>query len=183
MRLVLSIIFVFISLLAYSQQDTVFVRYNQDPFEEQLSYKTDTIIFNSPFARHILQGTTVLPWTYQQQVAKYYGLYLENVTSEPCRNEGEEPQRFDEIVSISKSENKLDISVKISGNCCHSFLCDIDVVNDKTINLITHGYGSYCACICCFGITFHFDVIENDEYAKLESVIINGKEETRRKFR
>jgi len=92
----------------------------------------------------------------------------------------------DEIISVVETENELIVSVKISANCCHSFLGDVDVFDENTINLITHGYGSWCACMCCFGLTFHFDTIQDSErmeYKKLEYIIINGQENTRRKIR
>ncbi len=189
MKYILSVLFSFISLLVYSQQDTVFLRYNTaDYYEDPVSYKTDTLLFDnsSERKRSILIGTTVLPWTSGQMNAKNYGIdFLKNVTLEPCRSSGEEAYRMkDEIISTVEIEDKLTISIKFAGNCCYSFLCDIDVIDENTINLITHGYGSHCACECCFGLTFHFDIMKNMEnYSKLAYIVINGQEETRRKIR
>ena len=188
MKYILSIIFVFISLLAYSKQDTVFIRYNISDYVDSVSYKTDTILFRGELSRQILIGTTVLP-SGRQLNARHYGLYLQNVTLEPCGNDGR--GYFDEetkITSIIETKDKLDISIKITDNCCYSFLCEVDVIDEKTINLITLGYGNFCACYCCFGLTFHFEKIEfgentDVEYAKLESIIINGQENTRQKIR
>ena len=190
MKYILSIIFVFISLLAYSQQDTIFVRYNIADYNKPLSYKTDTILFTErgfDIDRDLLIGTMVLPWTYNQINAKGYGLNLENVTLDPCENSEEAYfMERDEIISVIETENELNISIKIAANCCHSFLCDVDVIDEKTINLIMHGYGAYCACLCCFGLTFHFDIIKDSEYLeyeKLKDIIINGQEKTRKKIR
>ena len=187
MKYIVSIIFAFAALLSYAQQDTVFIRYNIADYDEPVFYKTDTILFSDrPFMRDrdMLIGTTVLPWTSKQQNAKNYGLYLQNVTSEPCGNSGDRIfSETDKITSVIETEDKLKISIKIIDNCCYSFLCDVEVIDEKTINLITHGYGSYCFCTCCFGLTFHFDIIKDYDYTKLENIIINGQENTRRKIR
>ncbi|MCL2328009.1 MAG: hypothetical protein FWC39_05785 [Bacteroidetes bacterium] len=189
MKYILSIIFVFISLLTYSQQDTVFFKYNIADYDEPVSYTTDTIIFyDRPFTkdRDMLIGTTVLPWTSGQMNARSFGIsFFKSITSEPCKTSGEEAYRMkDEIISVVETENELIVSIKISANCCHTFLGDVDVFDENTINLITHGYGSWCACMCCFGLTFHFDTMKEwGDYSKLEYIIINGREETRRKIR
>ena len=190
MKYILSIIFAFVSLLSYGQQDTVFVRYNIADYDEPIFYKTDTILFSERafmIDRDMLIGTRVLPWTSKQQYAKNYGLYLQNITLEPCEDNGETYfMEKDEITSIIEIGDSLNISIKVVDNCCFSFLCDVDVIDEKTINLITHGYGNWCACLCCFTLTFHFEKIEFGEYtkyAKLENIIINGQENTRRKIR
>jgi hypothetical protein len=175
-------------LLAHSQQDTVFIRYNIADYEEPVSYKIDTLLFDNPSERErsILIGTTVLPWTSGQINAKNYGIdFLKTVTLNPCESSGEKVYTMtDKILSIIETEDKLEVSIEISANCCHSFLCDVEIIDEKTINLITHGYGSWCACMCCFGLTFHFDTMKNIEnYSKLRYIIINGQEETRRKIR
>ena len=190
MKYILLTIFAFVSLLSYGQQDTVFVRYNTADYNEPVSYKTDTVLFNERGFirdRDILIGTTVLPETGNQQGAMNYGLYLQKVTFEPCQLDNGYSDE-EEIMSVTETEYKLYISIKIVDNCCYSFLCDVEVIDDKTINLITLGYGAYCACNCCFGLTFDFDILfdiseEKENYSKLESIIINGQEKPRRNLK
>ena len=49
------------------------------------------------------------------------------------------------------NDTEMLIDINISENCCYSFLCDIAIINNSTINLIFYGYGTYCDCDCCFG--------------------------------
>ena len=191
MKYILLTIFAFVSLLSYGQQDTVFVRYNTADYNEPVSYKTDTVLFNERGFirdRDILIGTTVLPGTIRQQIATYYGLNLQKVTLESCQNDDGGYFEEEEIMSVTETEDKLYISIKIISNCCYSFLCDVEIIDDKTINLITLGYGAYCSCNCCFGLTFDFDILfdiseEKENYSKLESIIINGQEKPRRNLK
>jgi len=169
----------------FGQADTVFIRYDKNQFgEEKIEYKMDTIIFETPTARAILHGTTVLPWTGNQQNAKGYGLYLDKVEIAPCQK-GERPKEQEEVIAVSQSDITMTIQLNILGNCCHSFLCDIKVINDSTINLIQYGYGAtYCACICCFGLTYNFSLMrEYSEFDKLKNVIINGDERTLKRLK
>jgi len=170
---------------AQGQTDTVFIRYDKNQFgEEKIDYKTDTVVFETPTARAILHGTTVLPWTSNQQYAKGYGLYIEKVEISPCR-QGERPKEQEEVISAVQTDTTLILQLNILGNCCHSFLCDIQVINDTTINLIQYGYGAtYCACICCFGLTYEFSLMrEYSEFDKLKNVMINGDERTLKRLK
>jgi hypothetical protein len=168
MKILVTILtFILTTSLTWGQADTVFIKYNKDKFEEKPNYKTDTIIFDTPNARQILYGTTVLPWTLNQQIAKGYGLYLNSVSLTPC-----------------KQNDKLTIEVKYWANCCHSFLCDLEVINDMTVNLIIYGYGAtYCSCSCCFGLTYNISTMTVDEFDKLKYITINGNEKTKRKLK
>ncbi|MDR0872040.1 MAG: hypothetical protein LBN27_01050 [Prevotellaceae bacterium] len=175
---------IFVLADAWCQSDTVFIKYNQNDYDESIQYKVDTILFETRIEREILYGTRVLPWTINQQYAKGYGLYLENVHFMPCEQNSQYEGEKDKILSIAETESVLKIEIKLWGNCCHSFLCDVEIVNEKTINLITIGYGgSYCGCTCCFGLLFDFSILKDEQYLKLEDITINGNEKTRKKIR
>lgn len=158
------------------QADSVFIKYNKDKFGEKLNYQTDTIIFDTPNARTILYGTTILPWSYNQQVAKGYGLYLDNVSIIPCKQElGKTPDMNNQVLKVSQVNDSMIIEFKYWVNCCHSFLCDIEVKNDTTINLIILGYGAtYCSCECCYGLTYNLNLLKVDAFEKLKYVMINA---------
>jgi hypothetical protein len=183
--LVTVLTFVLTTSLAWGQMDTVFIKYNNDLLEEKPNYKTDTVIFDSPNARQILFGTTILPMTFNQQMAKNYGLYFDSVALTPCSQQlGKKPDMQNQVVTANQVEDRLTIAIKYWGNCCHSFLCDIEVQNESTINLIIHGYGAmYCDCSCCYGLTYHFSTMKVDSFDKLEFVTINGNEDTKKRLR
>jgi len=177
--------FIFFTLLGLNllgQKDTVFIKYDLDDIPDKMHYKTDTVFFETPMRRHILKGTTVLPWTHNQQIAKNFGLSFDKVSQSDCKKQVTEfspkelPNQFNSIIN---TDSELIIDINISDNCCYSFLCDIAVVNGSTINLIYYGYGTYCDCDCCFGLTYKLskDAIYPD-LKKITSVIINGNTKT-----
>jgi len=178
------LILLLISPLSWGQADTVFIKYNKDKFEDIPNYKTDTIIFDTPNARQILYGTTVLPWTLNQQITKSYGLYFDSLSMTLCQQKEEfweMNKSKPRVLSINHVKDNLTIEIKHWANCCHSFLCDIEVIDDTTLNLIIHGYGAtYCACECCFGLTFHLTTLEVENFDKLKYVTINGDERTKK---
>ena len=166
--------------MSYGQSDTVFLKYDSDKYDERLTYKTDTVVFETFNDRQILYGTTILPWTDNQQNAKGYGLDLAKVSSTPCKQDIK-PEGKNEVVSISETDTTLNLELKIFGNCCHSFLCDIAVVEDSLINLLYFGYGAtHCDCDCCYGLTYNLTTTTGkySDYGKLKMVMINGDRKT-----
>ena len=182
-----TILFFFMTVFSTfgQEQDTVFIKYNQDKWAEKPNYTTDTVIFDNPNERQLLYGTTVLPWTQKQQIAKGYGLYLEKVSMTPCEQElWERPDMKNQVLVINQIEDSLTIEIKYWGNCCHSFLCDLEIMERTTINLLIYGYGAmYCDCTCCFGLTFHLNTMEVDEFHKLKYITINGEERTKKQLK
>lgn len=176
-RILYLITFLTISLNILAQQDTIFIKHSKDWTPETLIYETDTVIFSSEMMRHILTGTTILPQTHNQMNAKGYGLYFENVTKTECQSHGEEVySSSDKINYIISTDSSLIVDINIYDNCCYDFLCDISIDSAGELNLIYYGYGSYCACDCCFGMCFHFEKLEVEE--KIKTVIINGDKKT-----
>ncbi len=174
--------FILTTSLTWGQADTVFIKYNKDKFEEKLNYKTDTVIFDTPNARQILYGTTVLPWTNSQQIAKNFGIVLQTVTRTDCKQSGKPTEN--EVVNITETDTSMKIELKIFGNCCHSFLCDLEIVDDAIINLKYYGYGAtYCSCDCCYGLTYNIEKWNFDDYKLLKSIMVNGDRLTIRKLK
>ena len=181
---IIATIFAFLSsiILAHGQADTVFIKYNKLGTEAKLSYTTDTLVFGSPYLRHVIYGTTVLPWTENQQVAKGFGIDLRNVTSSDCIES--EEHGGDQVVAITETDTSLKIEIKIWGNCCHDFLCDLEIVEDSIINLVHYGYGAtFCFCDCCYGLVYEFDKWKFDEYELLKGVMINTDRRTMMKLK
>jgi hypothetical protein len=160
-------------------QDTVFIRYNKS-LTDKMHYVTDTVIFKTEMRRHILLGTTILPGTASQIGAMNYGLYFTKVSKSDCQKDiteyaGSIP---DKINSIDETDTTLTVDMNISANCCHDFLCDIDVDSTGVLNLIYEGYGTYCSCDCCFGLTYHFNREKSKDVPEIKSIMINGNRKT-----
>lgn len=177
------LIFVFLSIFLISDicqaqsPDTVFIRQDNN-FDDTLIYTTDTIVFESGMTKQILVGTTTLPSTHNQMMARGFGLYLSKVTKSNCQRDAYDDPSPDKINSIINTDSTLIVDINISDNCCYEFLCDMSVDSTGTLNLIFYGYGTYCACECCFGLTYHFYKIKDPEYSEIKSVMINGFRKT-----
>lgn len=168
--------------LAHAQSpDTVFIRQDHD-YDDTLIYTTDTVVFESGMRKHLLYGTTVLPYTHHQMGARAYGIYLNNVQRSQCRTQGEVRFKPDRITNLQKTDTSLIIDINITENCCYEFLCDMGVDSSGIINLMYQGYGTYCSCDCCFGITYHMRRDNDPEYKSVRGVMINGDRKNVRYF-
>ncbi len=162
--------------------DTVFIKKNKNFGEQPIDYQIDTLVLNSHAANHILVGTTVLPGTWNHINQMNNGVSLREVKITDCEMKNEEGYFDDYIFSIFQTDSVLFVELKISENCCHSFLCDADFIEkDGYLNLIFHGYGDYCSCYCCFGLTYKFDKW-NKKIANLKGIMINGNPKTLKKI-
>ncbi|UTW61304.1 hypothetical protein KFE98_14955 [bacterium SCSIO 12741] len=170
--------------VAFAQEDTVFIRQNRDWTADTLVYETDTLIFPSGMARHILSGTTVLPSTHGQIHAKGYGLYLKEVSRSACKSHGEEVYwSKDKINSVQRTDTSITVDLTIYDNCCYDFLCDIEIDEERGgLILAYQGYGSHCACDCCFGLTFHIGDWNIPDLKEIKGVMIKGEEKSFRKL-
>jgi hypothetical protein len=169
--------FLFSTVALAQSPDTVFIRQDHN-FDDTLIYATDTIVFESGMRKQILIGTTILPGTHNQMGAREYGLYLQKVTKSNCKGDANEKWNPDKINSVMNTDSTLIVDINITDNCCYEFLCDISVDSTATLNLIYHGYGTYCYCECCFGLTFHFEKEKSPHYSDIKAVMINDNRKT-----
>jgi hypothetical protein len=182
-QLYLSITFLFSAFTGFAQQDTVFVRYASDyDVHDMPTYTTDTIVFPVISARQILVGTTVIPWSHNSMTVRGTGYLLTEVKLSPC-NSDLEPDYNDHIESIRQTDSTLEIDIAISDNCCYSFLCDASVDSNNVMHLMYTGYGNYCACDCCFGLTYVFENMHYDDVQPLDAVMIDTLPATMKKLR
>lgn len=176
------------SLNAYGQsddltkyQDTVFIKYNKDWSDDKVNYVTDTVIFETGMRRHILTGTTILPASRNSICAMNYGIGFSKVIKSDCQQDVTEKGGHinDHINSIVSTDTTLTIDLNIYDNCCYDFLCDISFDDSLgTLNLITTGYGKYCFCDCCFGLTYYLTVMKGKDIPEIKSVMVNGNRKT-----
>ena len=177
-KITLLITTILFSTVGFAQApDTVFIRQDHH-FDDTLIYATDTVFFGSGMTKHILMGTTILPSTHNQMIARGYGIYLADVTKSECQADAFEKSTPDNINSIISTDSTLTVDINITDNCCYEFLCDMSIDSTGTLNLIYYGYGTYCACDCCFGLTFHFIKEKYYKDADLHAVMINNNRKT-----
>jgi hypothetical protein len=185
MRNIILFVLLFSSITTvWAQSDTVFIRHNQSEYDQPIEYTVDTVIFGGSNMRTLLYKTTLLPETRNQQYAKNYGLFIDSVAIAPCENSAsrERPDYINKVNSIVSTKDSFFIQIKFWGNCCHQFLCDIEIADDSTLNIITIGYGMYCSCDCCYGLNLYFEPLHKifEDFNKLKYITINGDE--RKKF-
>lgn len=176
---------IFISIIAFvsiafeiNAQDTVYIKQPFDLENGKRIYKTDTIIFPGSLHKHILVGTTILTSTLNQQDAKNYGLYFNKVDFSECNGDATIEFVPNKINSVINNDSLLLIDFNITSNCCYSFLCDIQILNETTLNLIYYGYGNYCDCECCFGLKYFISKESVPDFGKIKSIIINNNFKT-----
>jgi hypothetical protein len=142
-------------------------------------YQIDTFFTNAPTKNHILVGTMKLPGTGNQISGYEYGIWFSGVTSSSCHIDNHEDLfKPNQILHIDINDSSLNVETKIIANCCHDFLCDIKVDSNGILNLMYQGYGEYCACNCCFGLTYHFDIQDYEDYNSIQGIMINGDDRT-----
>ena len=176
----LLIFLVAVLALQASAQDTVFVRYNKE-WSEEVKYVTDTLVFPGPLARQMLFGTTILH-SARTYTLYPYGLHLQRIDFTECDNRGEPAEGFDVIEDIIVKDSSLTIKLKIYDNCCYSFLCEAMADDGGVLNLKYIGYGSNCACNCCFGLAYVFETGAYPKTKPIEAVMINGDRRTLKKI-
>ena len=187
MKLIFIILLFQFSLSAYSQYDTTYITHDNDYIDDTVIYVTDTIINKTSFGRPILIGTTVLPETSNSMNARGHGFFLKEIIGSPCKIDRRKivHKKEAKVASILKTDSTWTCDLNIVANCCHDFLCEISIVNDTTLNFIYHGYGAtYCACNCCFGLTYKItlDDYSEDEIENVTHTMVNGDEKTLNKI-
>lgn len=186
MKSALTGIFLFISLMAFCQRDTVFIRQTgiTGNNHSKLNYKTDTILFESDAYRAFLFGTTIIPLSENSTHAFKYGISLYHIEKSDCKGVEKNSPFRDKIVLITKTDSSLNIEAEVIANCCYSFLCDVKVENDSVLNLISMGYNNSteCMCLCCFGLTYQMrlerSLSEKTEFKKIRYIMINDDKAT-----
>lgn len=175
---ILLISFIFSGFYANAQQDSVFIRRSLDRFADTLEYKEDTVLLENSFSQ-ILVGTMILPGRTSCLNTEYeYGYGLDSVFVTPCNITGR-PEEEIKVDFVTRTDTTLSIQCKIVENCCHEFLCEVEVLEDSILNLKYLGYGSLCACFCCFGLNYSFTINNRVEsYSKIKQVMINEDRKT-----
>ena len=129
-----------------------------------------------------LAGTTILSGSRNNMESRFlHGFQLYKIDKSECLNDGFEKNEPTKINQIEiKNDSTMVIQFTINENCCHDFLGEIEITKDNVLNLIYHGYGSYCACGCCFGLTYELFLIREEDFnlEKVKSAMINGNKET-----
>ena len=182
MKITLAICACLAVIAAFGQveMDTVFIKLNATPFDSTISYKIDTVLFDSPVVRHLLIGTTVLVASPKNQGTRNFGYDLFKIESSACQKELDGPPKggSDRVVRVTRTDTLWTVELNITSNCCHSFLGEIEVVDGSTLNLVYHGYGTSCSCDCCFGLTYSIYREKFVDPRDITTFMINGDRRT-----
>lgn len=118
------------------------------------------------------------------------GYILKSIEASECDNSVDGKDDFakdKKIQNIIIEENSFTISFKAVENCCSKFLCEAEL-NNNTLNIIYHSFGSHCSCNCVFDISYTFNFNEsfediNAERTEIENIILNGNLESKTEFK
>ncbi len=165
------------------EYDSVFVRSNRADSHDTINYVTDTILFPSQMFRHMLIGTTVLPYTQNQMAAHGFGIMGLQVTKSDCQMDRTYlGGGLDKINSIQRTDSTILVDINITDNCCYDFLCDVSVDSAGIMHLLYTGYGTHCACECCFGLVYQFELYHKEDTQIIRGVMINEDRKTLQVF-
>ncbi|GAB4165169.1 MAG: hypothetical protein Tsb0033_26880 [Winogradskyella sp.] len=118
------------------------------------------------------------------------GYILQSINISECDNSNtdEDINKLDKkIDSITINDDSFTIYYKAFENCCSEFLCEAEIINNDTLNLIYNAYGSHCFCNCLFNMSFQFsynnklDDIKVTK-TKIKSIVFNNNLNSKVKF-
>lgn len=158
--------------------DSIFVKKMVDIDE----YETDTFtVKSSQVQKQVLIGTTVLPYTDKLINLRNTGLELVSLELLKNCNNTTDPDTFDDypkFIEVKRDSLTLTVDVEVVSNCCHNFLGEAEIIEDKTLNLVYTSYGGHCMCDCMFTLRYIFDTRMEKVSHILQYVTINGSKTT-----
>ena len=136
----------------------------------------------APKGNQLFEGSVKL-----QHLQIVHGYRLKSVLVQSCDDHLGEPNLDDDkrISAISIKENTFEIEFSVVENCCSDFLCEAEIVNESTLNILYHAFGTHCSCACKFEMKYSF-TIEHDYLqeinktpTKITHVQFNGNTDSR----
>lgn len=180
-HLILLFLFTGLQLTLSAQRDTVLVVRSNTLSGNEPSI--DTFLFDSPMLGQVLIGTCILPYTGGQIMSMGRGVYFEKVTKTDCNNHGDEVySQESRINGFTATDTSLIVDMTFIDNCCYEFLCDVELGDDGILHLNYTGYGSFCGCMCCFGVQYHLRLDKSIEDYNLKGIMLGNDEKTWRKI-
>ncbi|WP_046756897.1 hypothetical protein [Kordia jejudonensis] len=89
------------------------------------------------------------------------GYVLTSAAVSSCENSGggiENPDDDKKITKITNAEDRFLIEFTVVENCCSEFLCEAEIVDETTLNILYHPFGNHCSCECKFEMKYTFTV-------------------------
>lgn len=122
-------------------------------------------------------GTTVL-LRHVLYMESVFGVYLENVKLTNCNNDEGYYETPTKINSILLTDSTLTVEFDFMSNCCHDFLCYLNVEDDEILKLDFIDYGADCACACPFKLKYLIHKVNESDFSKLKYVMIGNERDT-----
>lgn len=118
------------------------------------------------------------------------GYVLKSINISECDNSNTDEGIYKldkKIDSITFTKDSFTITFKAVENCCSEFLCEAEIINNDTLNIIYNAYGSHCFCNCLFDMSFKFSYHNRLDDIKIEktnikSIILNNNLNSKIKF-
>ena len=118
------------------------------------------------------------------------GYILNAINISECDNSNtdESIYKFDKkIDSKTFTNDSFTINFKAVENCCSEFLCEAEVIDNATLNVIYNAYGSHCSCNCLYSMSFKSSYNNRLDDIKVErtnikNVVLNNNSNSKIKF-
>lgn len=146
--ILINIVFVFIFLMScetkITQADTINIKHKEET-QPKIIVPEGSQLFHESVKLHYLHGVD--------------GYILTSTNIKPCKNSGsgvEDPNDDKKLNRITFAEDSFSIHFSIVENCCSEFLCEAEIIDESTLNIIYHPFGKHCSCNCKFELEYTF---------------------------
>ncbi len=131
--------------------------------QEAIVIDTARIVSNAMDGFEVLapKGSQVFSESVKLRYLRYDGYFLQKVQVSPCEESGDgtqDPNDDKKIKSISFKDNTFTIEFSVVENCCSEFLCEAELVNTSTLNIVYQAFGRECSCNCKFTLKYTFEI-------------------------
>ncbi|MFK7750868.1 MAG: hypothetical protein AB8B65_20935 [Kordia sp.] len=107
------------------------------------------------------KGSQVFTESVKLRYLRYDGYWLKKIEVPDCEESGDgtqDPNDDKKIKSIKYTDDGFLITFTVVENCCSEFLCEAELVNKSTLNIIYQSFGRECSCNCKFTLSYDFEV-------------------------
>ncbi|EDP97748.1 hypothetical protein U8527_05340 [Kordia algicida OT-1] len=92
------------------------------------------------------------------------------------------------INSLSITKDAFTVQFSVVENCCSAFLCEAEIVEETTLNIIYQPFGRHCSCNCQFDMEYTFqidDTLEDigQKLTKIKHIQFNNEPTSKVEFK
>lgn len=144
----------------------------------QACFGQDTIVTTE---RYLIGSTVLVGSNRNMESCIMHGYCLDQIIKHPCLDVMTETPGETKIKNIEQRNDTLIIALQYYENCALDFLGEIELLDNNTLNIVLHEYGSFASCMCTFDIDCFIIIAKEDipEPVQIRYVTINDQKSTK----